>query len=46
MKVWRELPGFRRKSGLMEKSWNSEGDILTNPETRGIYEAKAGYCQG
>ncbi len=30
MKVWRELPGSSRKFGLMEQSWNSEGDILTN----------------
>ena len=36
MKGWRELLGFWKKFGLMEQSWNSEGDILTNFEKSNI----------
>jgi hypothetical protein len=33
MKMWRELPSLWRKYGLMERSSNSRGHILTNPES-------------
>ena len=33
MKMWRELPGLWKKYGLMERSSNSRGHILTNPES-------------
>jgi hypothetical protein len=39
MKMWRELPGLWRKYGLMERSSNSRGHILTNPESSLIIRA-------
>ena len=40
MKAWRELPGFSRRSDLMEQGLNSEADMLTNSETQDIIKLR------